>query len=186
MTHPIVTSILTQAYVADAEVAPKLLSVMARDTSIVELCDSNPSRNMNCQRLLVLFLGISPWRSHAWSQARNPNEARFRFHLINGIPALVLPVVAHAPICSWSPWTLHQMQGNTEYQAGTQYNELFNYLQTVISVGNINESIRNYYQDWLGRGLWDIIQSIQNTKSVAKDIEKVMDLKRAGIVMFKY
>ena len=78
------------------------------------------------------------------------------------------------------------MQGNTEYQAGTQYNELFNYLQTVISVGNINESIRNYYQDWLGRGLWDIIQSIQNTKSVAKDIEKVMDLKRAGIVMFKY
>ena len=78
------------------------------------------------------------------------------------------------------------MLGSTEHHAETQHNELFNYLQTIISVGDVNESMKNYYQDWLGKGLWDIIQSTLSTKPAAKDIEKVMDLKRAGIVMFKY
>lgn len=184
--NSVIFSLLRRGHIADAEVAPKVLSVIAQDTSVVELCDSNPSRNINCPRLLVLFLGISPWRSHAWSQARNPNEARLRFHLINGIPALVLPVTGQAPICAWSPWTLHQMQGDAEYNAETQYNELYSFLHTIISVGNINEPMRNNYQDWLGRGLWNIIQSTQSTKPAAIDIAKVIDSKRAGIVMFKY
>ena len=149
------------------------------------LCDPTPAHNINCHRLLVLLLGISPWRTQAWSQARNPGEARLTFHLLNGIPALVLPVTAQAPIFAWSPWTLQQMHGN-ECSAETQYHELSNYLQTIFSVGDVDEPIRNAYPAVLGTGLWAIIQSARGTRSIAGDVSKVVDLKRAGIVMFRY
>lgn len=176
---------LTQDHVADADLAPKLLSVIAEDATVSGLCDTNPTHNINCPRLLVLVLGISPWRSQAWSQARNPGEARLMFHFLNGIPALVLPVTSQAPICAWSPWTLQQMHGD-EYRAETQYHELFNYLQTIISVGHVEGSVNASYQTLLATGLWSMIQSATGTRAVAGDIGKVVDLKRAGIVMFRY
>lgn len=174
-----------QNFVADSQLAPKLLSVIAEDAAVTGLCDTNPTHNINCPRLLVLFLGISPWRTQAWSQARNPGEARLTFHLLNGIPAIVLPVTAQAPICAWSPWTLQQMHGD-EFSAEAQYHDLSNYLQTIISVGNVEGSPSASYQELLGTGLWSMIQSARGTRSVAGDIGKVFDLKRAGIVMFRY
>jgi len=107
------------------------------------------------------------------------------FHLLNGIPALVLPVTSQAPICAWSPWTLQQMHGD-EYSAETQYHELFNYLQTIISVGHVEGSVNASYQTLLATGLWSMIQSAMGTRAVAGEIGKVVDLKRAGIVMFRY
>jgi hypothetical protein len=49
-----------QNYVADSQLAPKLLSVIGEDAMVTGLCDTNPTHNINCHRLLVLFLGISP------------------------------------------------------------------------------------------------------------------------------
>lgn len=172
-------------HVADSDLAPKLLSVIAEDATVFGLCDTNPTHRINCPRLLVLLLGISPWRTQAWSQARNPGEARLTFHLLNGIPAIVLPVTAQAPICAWSPWTLQQMHGD-EYSAEAQYHELSNYLQTVISVGNVEGSLNASYQTLLGTGLWSMIQGARGTGSVAGDIGNVVDLKRAGIVMLRF
>lgn len=171
--------------VADGELAPKLLSVIAEDATVTGLCDTSPAHNINCPRLLVLLLGLSPWRSQAWSQARNPGEARLTFHLLNGIPALVLPVTAQAPICAWSPWTLLQMQGE-EYSAETHYHEVFNYLLSIVSVGAVEASMRSAYQGILGQGLWGLIQSVRATRAVAGDVGKVVDMRRAGIVMFRY
>ncbi|MCJ1253899.1 hypothetical protein MMC24_001713 [Lignoscripta atroalba] len=170
---------------ADAEMAPKILSVIAEDASVSTLCDADPTHNINCHRLLVLFLGISPWRTQAWSQARNPGEARLMFHLINGIPALVLPVTAQAPICAWSPLTLHQMHGD-EFNAETQCNDIFRFLESIISVRNVGQPMRNAWQVLLMMGLRAIIDSARSTRAVSRDIEKTVDLKRAGIVMFRY
>ena len=167
--------------------APKLLSVISEDSPISALCDTDPYRRFDGQRLLVLFLGISPWRTQAWSQARNPNEARFNVHLLNGIPALVLPVTAQAPVCAWSPWTLQQMH-SSQFDMEKQCSEIFSFLETIISIKDVNESMRLSYRDLLWLGIRAIVQGALGTQAVAKEIEKTtnLDLQRAGVVMFRY
>ena len=155
------------------------------DTSINPLCDPSPTRDIGCSRLLVLCLGISPWRTHAWSQARNPGEARLRFHLLNDAPALVIPVKEEAPICAWSPWTLHQMH-EEEFKPERQVEDLYNYLGSIISPDHVIASAKGGYPGLLRAGLSSIVQSAVDTKSIATGISKIVDLRRVGIAMFRF
>lgn len=60
--------------------------------------------------MAIFVAGISPYRTAtAWSQTRIPNEARLCFHLFTHIPAVVVPVIAEAPVLAWSSWTIAQM-----------------------------------------------------------------------------
>ncbi|TLD38986.1 Accumulation-associated protein [Venturia nashicola] len=98
---------------ADALIAPTLLSAFVETaTPIVYLCPwelTHPTYP-RYRRMAMFVAGISPYRTAtAWSQARIPNEARLCFHLFAHIPALVIPVVAEAPVLAWSPWTIAQM-----------------------------------------------------------------------------
>ena len=155
------------------------------DTPIIRLCDSGLTHYFGCSRLLLLCLGISPWRTQAWSQARNPGEARLMFHLLNSTQALVLPVVEEAPTCAWSPRTLHQMH-EEKFEHGRQVEDLYNYLGSIISSKDITESLKGDHRDMLRQGLNSIMQGVVNTKSNAKSISKMVDLKRMGIVMSKF
>ena len=172
---------------ADFEMAPKLLSVLKDDSPISALCDTDPYIRFPGQRLLVLFLGISPWRTNAWSQARNPNEARFNVHLLNGVPAFVLPVDAQTPGVSWSPWTLNQMcSGGFDMEKQSQ--EIFAFLESVVSVKDVSEALRLSYRDVMWMGIRGILQAAMGLQGVAKEIEKTtnLELGRAGVVMFRY
>lgn len=60
--------------------------------------------------MLVLFTGISPFRANMWSTSRRPGCGSIVFQLMDGCPALVVPVTKNAPITAWSPWTLSQMR----------------------------------------------------------------------------
>ncbi|MCJ1471385.1 hypothetical protein MMC13_000024 [Lambiella insularis] len=180
-----VASVLGPGLRADAAIAPMLLSILDLDTPVTSFCNPGPAHNINCHRMLVLFLGISPWRTHAWSQARNPGEARFTIHLLHGVPALVLPVTAQAPICAWSSRTLCQMHEHS-YNAAAHCEELFSFLETIVSVGDVSESIGDRYRGMLRSGLSPMVGAAERTKGVAKEIESVVDLRRAGVVMFRY
>jgi hypothetical protein len=98
---------------ADASIAPTLLSSFAETaTPIVYICPWELTHPIypRYRRMAIFVAGISPYRTAtAWSQARIPNEARLSFHLITHIPALVIPVIAEAPVLAWSSWTVAQM-----------------------------------------------------------------------------
>jgi hypothetical protein len=135
-------------------------------------------------------MGISPWRTQAWSQARIPGEARMTLHLLTSCSALVIPVTDQAPICAWSPWTLKQVHGcsesGIEYTPDRQYEELFGFLETVISVKDVDEIVRENYRHSMGVGLQSVIQGVVNTKDLGKEVLGKVDLGRAGIVLFRY
>ena len=106
-------------------------------------------------------------------------------HLLDCVPALVLPVTEKAPVCAWSPWTVHQMY-EKDFNPGKQVEELSYYLQSIISVKDVNESMRGGYQAILHAGLNSIVQSAVDSKVAVSVISKTVDLRRAGIVMFRF
>jgi hypothetical protein len=63
--------------------------------------------------MLILFTGIAPYRG-VWSQSRRPGCGTVIFHLLDGCPAIVVPVTKAAPITAWSPWTLSQMRAKAQ------------------------------------------------------------------------
>ena len=73
-----------------------------------------------------------------------------------------------------------------EFNAETQCNDIFRFLESIISVRNVGQPMRNAWQVLLMMGLRAIIDSARSTRAVSRDIEKTVDLKRAGIVMFRY
>lgn len=94
---------------ADYAMAHKLVE---ESTRILPLCDIDPKTDIGTNRMVITFVGLTPYRggNGMWSTARRPGCAMLHFHLFDGCPALVIPVNAKAPIVAWSPWTLKQMQ----------------------------------------------------------------------------
>ena len=118
------------------------------------------------------------------------------FQLLDGCPALVIPVTSNAPICAWSPWTLSQMrvaqyaaETNQEvsggYHPGWQHEQLCEYLDTIISVPHLKDTIREKYVEVLGRMVSLIINGALALERCRPVLGK-LDPERAGIVMFRY
>ena len=121
----------------------------------------------------------------AWSQSRIPDGARLIFQLINGCPALVIPVSSHAPILAWSSWTLRQMH-DKKFNPVEQYTELFIYLDSIINFEVVDESKKEKYKLLITKGIEMIIKGAVATREVDKKVWELVDTDRAGIVMFRY
>ena len=69
-----------------------------------------------------------------------------------------------------------------------QTRELFAFLESVLSVGDVAEVMRLSYRDFMWRSLRAIVQAAMGLQGVAKEIEKTtnLELGRAGVVMFRY
>lgn len=156
--------------------------------------------------MLVVFTGISPYRG-VWSQSRRPGCGTIIFHLLDGCPALVIPVNSRAPICAWSPWTLSQMRAAQAQQPppmgmpGMQmqmpmqqpgmYNpewhheQICEFLDSVISVPHINPAIQEKYVEVLGRSVSLVVNGALALENCRPLLGK-LDPERAGIVMFRY
>lgn len=192
---------------ADSALAHK---VLAEGVATMSLCDPDPAHTPvnGHHRLIVFFAGISPWRTQAWSQARIPGQAKLMLHLINGCPALVIPVIAGeaaqgqsnqgvqwvqgaqsqgAPICAWSTWTLAQMTSNMDYAPERHYEELFRFLESMVSVPHVEAGAGRGWRDALARGLQMMIKGAVATREIVDPkVLGMIDPERAGIVMFRY
>ena len=168
--------------VADYKLAQKLL---VEGAATLSLCDPEPTHHINSNRMIVLFVGITPWRTSAWSQARIPGEARLRFHLINGCPAFVLPVTKDAPVCAWSSWTLKDMV-TPGYQPTKQYESIFRFLENLIQMESVEWAKKENHRNFMGASIKLIIEGAIQTKTVDPKILGSIDPERAGIVMFRY
>jgi hypothetical protein len=107
------------------------------------------------------------------------------FHLLDGCPALVIPVNNTAPICAWSPWTLSNMR-SPSYNPEIQHEQICEFLDTLIDLGQVYEHVRPKYEQVLARAVSMVINGAINTKFVDPKILSKIDPERAGIVMFRY
>ena len=177
----------------DYQMAHKLLSESIHTLS---MCDPNPQTDIGTNRMVIVFTGISPFRANMWSTSRRPGCGTIVFHLLDGCPALIIPVTNRAPICAWSPWTLSQMRaaqyalnpmgpGTGGYSAEWHHEQICEWLDTVISVQHLNPTIRDKYVDVLGRSVSLVINGALALEKCQPLLGK-LDPERAGIVMFRY
>jgi len=62
------------------------------------------------RRLLIVVLGIKPHRTgSAWSTSNRPGESIIRYLLLNGCPAIVIPVKTGCPLIAWDTMTLDSL-----------------------------------------------------------------------------
>src|SRR5947207_441408 len=101
------------------------------------MCDAIPTKNIGCNRMVVIFTGISPYRANMWSTSRRPGAGLMMFHILDGCPAFVIPVNNKAPICAWSPWTLLQMRSSSAYKPEIQHEQICEYLDTIIDLNQV-------------------------------------------------
>ena len=146
--------------------------------------------------MIILFTGIAPYRANMWSTSRRPGCGTIIFHLLDGCPALVIPVTNRAPICAWSPWTLSQMRaaqyaitsqgpGAGRYSPEYQHEQICEWLDTIISVQHLSPVVRDRYVDVLGRSVSLVINGALALEKCQPLLGK-LDPERAGIVMFRY
>ncbi|KAF2108941.1 hypothetical protein BDV96DRAFT_605045 [Lophiotrema nucula] len=174
----------------DYQLAHKLLSESAHTLA---LCDPNPHTDIGTNRMVIVFTGISPFRANMWSTSRRPGCGTIVFHLLDGCPALIIPVTSKAPVCAWSPWTLAQMRlaqyslNPTQgmYNPEWQHEQVCEWLDTVISVQHITESVRERYVDVLGRMVSLVINGALALEKCQPLLGK-LDPERSGVVMFRY
>lgn len=60
--------------------------------------------------MLILLLGIKPHRLGLWTSSARPSESVMQYLLLNGCPAIVVPIKPGSPLVAWDTLTLAQLQ----------------------------------------------------------------------------
>lgn len=180
----------------DYLLAHKILSESAHT---LPMCEANPEIDIGTNRMVILFTGIAAYRG-VWSQSRRPGCGTIIFHLLDGCPALVIPVTKAAPITAWSPWTLSQMRtaaftapgynaqatsGASGYSPEWQHEQICEWLDTIISLPHVNPMLQKNYVDVLSRMVSLVINGALALERCTPILGK-LDPERAGIVMMRY
>lgn len=160
---------------------------------MIPLCDPNPTHHLPHSRLLIFFTGISPFRAGMWSTSRRPGCAQIIFHLLDGCPALVLPVAkAKTPVLAWSPWTLTQMQngGASGYSPEKHIGPIIQWAGPLVEWPGLYPCVRDVSQAF-DRTMWRVLSMMINGALAARGgaegkVLGKIDAERAGIVMFRY
>ncbi|KAI0137503.1 hypothetical protein BJ170DRAFT_689819 [Xylariales sp. AK1849] len=176
---------------ADAALAPTLLSCITDEDAPMCRLDAGEDEGRdgsNYKRIAVFFLGISPYRTaSAWSQAKVPNEARLRFHLLTHIPAIVVPIKSTAPVCAWSPWTMEQIiSGSDDYSAEKHQEGMVRYLESLIDTNYIRQQSKDQWRQELAASMGQILTGIQNMPATLGPKADAFEADRAGVVMLRF
>lgn len=61
------------------------------------------------RRMVILVVGLKPHRAGLWTTSARPSESVMYYHLLNGCPAVVVPVKVGAPLVAWDTLTLEEL-----------------------------------------------------------------------------
>ena len=162
----------------DYQLAHKLLSESA---AVLSLCNPDPTVNIGTNRMLVTFIGITPYRGGMWSSSRRPGAALMNFHLLNGCPSLVIPTNNLAPLVAWSPITLVSMKGES-FRPEALHEQVCEFLDGIISVKDCPPGVMANYEAALGRAVSMVINGPLGLKNIDPKILKGLDPERAGLI----
>ena len=149
--------------------------------------------------MVILCVGIKPHRT-LWTTSARPGESVINYILLNGCPAIVVPVKVGAPLVAWDTLTLEEMwkvplpEAEPEVVAQSKFggivNVLFEYLdmcvdwdRVVVSVDPANPSEmdgREALKSALGLLVAAVIRS-----GDSKQVKKEVDKERSGIAMWR-
>ncbi|KAJ7236246.1 hypothetical protein C8J57DRAFT_1377144 [Mycena rebaudengoi] len=153
------------------------------------------------RRMVIVVLGIKPHRK-LWTTSARPGESVINYILLNGCPAIVVPVKVGAPLVAWDALTLEDLwkvelpedepeADNTTPEQGKFggiVNVLFEYLDlcvdwsrvVVSQEGAVEMDGRKALKSALGLVVAAAVRS-RDSKEVKKEVDK----ERSGIAMWR-
>ncbi|KAI0342313.1 hypothetical protein BDW22DRAFT_1357636 [Trametopsis cervina] len=61
------------------------------------------------RRMVIIVVGLKPHRAGLWTTSARPSESVMYYQLLNGCPAIVVPVKVGAPLVAWDALTLEDL-----------------------------------------------------------------------------
>ncbi|KZV99552.1 hypothetical protein EXIGLDRAFT_724583 [Exidia glandulosa HHB12029] len=153
------------------------------------------------RRMVVLVLGLQPHRAGLWTSSERPGESVMYYALLNGCPALVLPLLPGSPLVAWHAMTLEQLQKLEGGVDGAKFkavaDDLFEYVGLCVDWDRVVPDSQVESSDPAGDGA-DIdgkrkkaVRRAVETllagavQSDCKEVRSKLDRDRAGIAFFR-
>jgi hypothetical protein len=147
--------------------------------------------------MVILVVGISPHRAGIWTSSQRPGESIMDYVLLNGCPAMVVPIRTGTPLVAWHACTLKVLQAMEGGVEGAIFEKVLDRLNEYVELcvdwarivfpegskgeGESDESAgRRVVKD----GLRLVLAGAVRSKDSAEAKKKV-DGERAGIVFFR-
>jgi hypothetical protein len=148
------------------------------------------------RRLVILVLGIKPHRK-LWTTSQRPGESVIQYQLLNGCPAVVVPVKLGAPLVVWDGLTLETIWKLELPAEGTSRNKsrfegmvdvLFEFLDLCIDWTRVE--IRGQESDKRDpkeavRDALEVLAASAVKSGLSKEVKKEIDKERSGIAMWR-
>lgn len=165
------------------------------------------------RRLVILVVGLKPHRK-IWTSSQRPSESVINYQLLDGCPAIVVPVKLGAPLLAWDSLTLEQLweielpaEGGKSASGKFEgiVNVLFEYVDMCVDwerfvapvvadrdsattsdkgEGEGRDAVRETKQQCL-RGALEVIVAAAVRSGESKEVKKEVDKERSGIAMWR-
>ncbi|KAI5479897.1 hypothetical protein MNV49_002455 [Pseudohyphozyma bogoriensis] len=95
----------------DYSIAQRLASESLNLINLVDTSSSStpPSLVTPPRSFLITVIALSPHRLGMWTSSGRPGESVIQYHLLNGCPAVVVPVLPGSPLLAWNTLTLETL-----------------------------------------------------------------------------
>lgn len=126
------------------------------------------------RRMVILLVGLKPHRAGMWTTSARPSESVIYYQLLNGCPAIVVPVKLGAPLIAWDALTIDKLWKVELPKDG-------NVLQDDHGFGGIVKTIFEYLDlcvDW-ERVVLSTEQGGEDASTVAGDAAADLEAKKA-------
>jgi len=149
------------------------------------------------RRMVILVVGIAPHRAGIWTSSQRPGESVMKYMLLNGCPAMVVPIRMGTPLIAWHTCTLKMLQMMEGGVDGTIFERVLDRLNEYVGLcvdwerivfpkGTKGERESNESAGLrvVKDGLRLILAGGVRSKDSA-EVKKRIDGERAGIVFFR-
>ena len=149
------------------------------------------------RRMAILVVGIAPHRAGVWTSSQRPSESVMNYTLLNGCPAMVVPIRTGTPLIAWHACTLKMLQTMEGGVEGTIFNKVLDRLSEYVELcvdwerivfpeGTMGEgeSKESAGLRVVKDGLRLILAGAVRSKDSAEVMKKI-EGERAGIVFFR-
>ncbi|EJD54780.1 hypothetical protein AURDEDRAFT_110266 [Auricularia subglabra TFB-10046 SS5] len=155
------------------------------------------------RRMVVAVVGLKPHRAGLWTSSERPGESVLYYALLNGCPALVLPLLPGSPLVAWHALTLEQLQKLDGGVDGARFravaDSLFEYVALCVDWERVipdsqlesGESVDHESEvDMLGKRRSAVRRAVETllagaVQSDCKEVRSKVDRDRAGIAFFR-
>lgn len=146
------------------------------------------------RRMVILLVGLKPHRK-IWTSSSRPGESVINYVLLNGTPAIVVPVKTGAPLVAWDSLTLEQLwavelppegsepSSNTKFEGITQV--LTEFIELCVDWDRMSiEGDQKQKREAIHAALSLLVAASIRSKS-SSEAKKEVDPERAGIAMWR-